>query len=343
MATRAAMPRPRLRPLTLAILAVSWTVARPALAEDADALIKQGVELRRAGRDQEALEQFRRANEIAPSPHALAQIALAEQALGRWPEAEADLTRALSVSQDPWVVKNRTTLEKSLADMGEHLGSLDVLGEPAGAEVVVQGRVAGKLPLAQPVRVTAGSVVFEVRGPDYLPVTRTVTVAAGQLTRESVTLLHVPRPAGGVVSQAVPEQPPALKPLPPHREPTAEGHPRTRTLAWIALAAGSVSAAVGVTGLIIREIDARNYNTNCPNPQAPLTMTEMAQCDDWKNGGKTASSVALATLIGAGALGVGSAVLFYVSADSKPTETSREALACAPNLSTFGLSCALRF
>ena len=270
------MPSHRLTLLAVLLACAWWGGNRPAQAEDVEALIKRGVELRRAGRDLEALEQFRRANEIAPSPRALAQIGLAEQALGRWPDAEQDITRALDAGQgprDPWIEKNRTTLEKSLVDIGEHVGSLEILGEPAGAEVVADGRVAGKLPLARPIRTTAGSVTVEVRAPEYLPVTRTVNVVAGQLTRESVTLLRAPPSAAGATGGAAAGDEPAritTAAAQPH-EPAAAPRSTSRTLAWVALAAGSVSAATGVTGVIIREVDARNYNSNCVNPPSPLT------------------------------------------------------------------------
>src|SRR3982751_2270792 len=77
--------------------------ARQARADDAEPLIRRGIELRRAGRDAEALEQFRQANQLAPSPRAAAQIGLAEQALGRWLDADGHLRAALAAPSDPWI------------------------------------------------------------------------------------------------------------------------------------------------------------------------------------------------------------------------------------------------
>lgn len=344
----AAMDRRRCLPL-LALLALacgSWLLAAPADAQardddDADALIKQGIELRRAGRDVEALDQFRRANERAPSPRAQAQMGLADQALGRWPEAEDHITRALASPEDPWIVKNRPTLESAITAIGEHLGSLDILGEPAGAEILVQGQVAGKLPLGRPLRVTAGSVVLEVRAAGHLPLIRTLTVAAGQLSRESVTL---PSVAGSTLASARPSG--ADLPSPP-RAPADDGSApapagRLRTLAWVALVAGAASAAVGATSVIIREVDARNYNTNCVDPAARLTMSQQGQCDDWRSGGSSASTVAVVTFIAAGALGAASAALFLTDRAQRTSERS-VGLACVPDPAIVGLSCAARF
>ncbi|HEX4352161.1 MAG TPA: tetratricopeptide repeat protein, partial [Polyangiales bacterium] len=72
-------------------------LARPLRAEDsADALISQGVALRKQGKNAEALVDFQRAYQISPSPRAQAQIALAEQALGDWIAAEDGLVSALA-------------------------------------------------------------------------------------------------------------------------------------------------------------------------------------------------------------------------------------------------------
>ncbi|HEX3697716.1 MAG TPA: tetratricopeptide repeat protein [Polyangia bacterium] len=67
-----------------AIVSVSPAAFAQSGAE-ADAAISKGVVLRRQGKDEEALEFFQRANKLAPSPRAKAQIGPAEQAIGRWP------------------------------------------------------------------------------------------------------------------------------------------------------------------------------------------------------------------------------------------------------------------
>lgn len=50
------------------------------------------------------------------SPRALAQIALAEQALGRWVEAERDLRNVLHMSEDPSIARNRDTAQRAGGD-----------------------------------------------------------------------------------------------------------------------------------------------------------------------------------------------------------------------------------
>ena len=62
--------------------------AAEAATPTAESLIEEGIALRTEGRDEEALGKFVESYELAPAPRTLTQIALAEQALGRW------LTRA---------------------------------------------------------------------------------------------------------------------------------------------------------------------------------------------------------------------------------------------------------
>ena len=55
--------------------------ASPANAA-AEAAISKGIELRRQGRDRDALTEFQKAVGLHKTPRAVAQVALAEQALG---------------------------------------------------------------------------------------------------------------------------------------------------------------------------------------------------------------------------------------------------------------------
>jgi hypothetical protein len=328
-------------------LFMTLIASAPSGGEDAEALMKRGVELRRTGQDLEALELFERANHVSPSPRALAQIGMAEQALGRWPEAAAHIEQAVASPKDPWIAKNRAALDESLATIALHLGALEILGSPSGAEVVLDGRVVTRLPMAQPLRVAAGTVPVEVRAKGYLPLVRTVSVVPGQLTRESVTLQAVP-----VALDASPPSP-SLPPSQQDRGPASAAHlaapssrSAIRTTAWVTLGVGTASAVVGAVSLIVRETDATNYNANCVTPPVPLDMDKQAQCRDWRSGGDTAAKVAAGTLAAAGVLGAASAVLFYVSRPPRPSRSTdvnegTVGLICLPGL--VSVSCAMRF
>jgi hypothetical protein len=141
---------------------------RPAPDEDqADALIKRGVQLRKSGDDVGALPVLEKAYQLSPTPRASAQLGLVEQALGRWDEAEQHLGMAIRSTGDDWIEEHRDALQKALGIIRGHVGSLQISGEPAGASVFVNGRRVGALPLREPVRVIAGDVDVELRADGY--------------------------------------------------------------------------------------------------------------------------------------------------------------------------------
>ncbi len=176
--------------------------ASPAMTE-ADALILQGLQLREQGNDLDALQLFERAHALAPSPRALAQRALAEQALGRWVPAEVHLREALAARDDPWIAQYRTALDGALAVIGEHLGHLQVNGGVAGATLRLDGRPVGRLPLSEPLRVVVGRPLLEVTLAGHYPVRREITIKAGSLSTETIELVPVPAlaPAAGRVQE----------------------------------------------------------------------------------------------------------------------------------------------
>jgi hypothetical protein len=232
-----------------------------ALAQPADELVAEGIALREAGHDERALALFRRAYDRSRSVRALTQIALAEQALGRWVEAERDLERALR-STDTWIEQRRDLLERELARMRSRLGSLRVEANVPNATLRVSDRTF-ELARAKPVRVVAGEQAIEVRADGYLPVRRTVRVPAGGLARESVHLL----PAGGSGAAAggdfgsealMPDRPPGPSPSEPggrdadrdDRGPGDDGSVASKWWFWtlvVGIAAGGAAVALALT------------------------------------------------------------------------------------------------
>jgi len=188
--------------LALAIVCAA-TASRPGRAADpappsADEALQRGVELRKEGRDTEALREFVRAYELAPTPRARAQIGLAEQALGRWVAAEQHLGEALAARDDPWIAGYAEPLEKALATVERHLASVDVTANVPGATLSVNGAQVAELPLERPVRVVAGTAVLAVRAPGHVEVRRTIEAPPGATVHEEFSLVLQPPPPGSV-------------------------------------------------------------------------------------------------------------------------------------------------
>lgn len=153
-----------------------------------DELNRQGVEARRQGDDAAAREIFHRAYERYRTPRSAAQLGLAEIAVGRWNDAEAHLAESLAAEQDPWIRKHATVLRESLERVRRQFGELEVLGSPTGAEVVVEGKVVGTVPMQRPARIRIGTHRFEVRAPGHVEASRTVEIRFDTPVRETVEL-----------------------------------------------------------------------------------------------------------------------------------------------------------
>jgi tetratricopeptide (TPR) repeat protein len=297
----------RLAPFALVVALL--TVPAPARAEDANGLIKQGIELRRAGKDQAALEQFRRAYDLTPTPRALAQMGLAEQALSRWIDGEAHLTKALEAAQDSWIAKYRETLEGS------------------GAELRVDGQPAGTLPLRRTLRLPVGIHALDVSAAGHTIVTRTASVEVGVTTHEDLAASPQPATPTLVTPEPAPSAPPGA--------PDAPAITR-RGAAWIATGGAVALATAGAIFWLAGRNDADTYNASstCRNG------TGGAPCTDLRTGGNRDYALAIGAVVAAGALGATAVVLFLKAPSGAPPEPR---VACLPDLFRAGAACALRF
>ena len=186
-----------------ALLTVGWAWnAPPARAGDsaeAESLIRQGVELRAQKKDERALPLFEKAYQLSRTPRTAGQLGLVEMALGYFVDAEKYLGEAVASPDHPWVAKNLATLKAQLATAKSQIGELYVIGEPDGAEVLVNGKVLGKLPLSTPIRLDKGRAEVQVRAPGYVATTDMVTMVGGKredrsyrLQREAVAVAPPP-------------------------------------------------------------------------------------------------------------------------------------------------------
>jgi hypothetical protein len=335
--------------LLAAVLLIGWGAA--IRAEDVNAIVSRGIELRRKGRDAEALAEFQRALKIEKSPRVQAQAALAEQALGLWDAAEADLLEAMGRPGDPWIARNRGALNKAMGVIQSHLGSLEIWGTPDGARITVNDKDVGTLPLGKPVRVAGGAALLTARAPGYLDVTRSVEVPAGETVREHVQLFATPPRAPEKEPEAAAAGPASTAPaatspdgqMPP---PTSS---RVRPLAWIAAAAAAGGLAFGIVETVIAVQKQNAFNDHMgPNPGDPggpliancTTAALVDECKPLQEAYKRAVTFAIVGYAAGGALAVGSLVLFRMSPE-KERQDAR--VACLPDPGTRGLSCALRF
>jgi hypothetical protein len=316
--------------LSLAALLVSVAVSAHAGSAyagpdelEAEGLIARGIELREHGKDDEALNVFKKALAKSPSPRARAQVALAEQALGLWVAAENDLLLALAVENDAWITKNRGALEGALAVVRRHIGSLEVRGTD-GAEVVLDGVRLGALPVTAPFRVEAGKRTLELRAKGFHPSSRSVEVPAGGVARETVMLVALP-PAGEVAAGG--------------GEGGARGGGDSRVrdggdpgsgqrlLGWAFVGTGGALLLTGGIGFLIRKSIVDDYNVKCPG----LGAAQPADCDSKIESARTWLTVSIISLIGGGVFALGGLTLVATAPRREASAASGVRVGCAPS------------
>jgi tetratricopeptide (TPR) repeat protein len=283
--------------------------AAPAEHADVERLLKEAVELRRAGKDAEALQLVERARVQSPSSRVRAHLAAAHQALGHWLEAEQLLKELLQMSDDAYVESRAATLKRSYDFVQRHLGRIDVVGQPAQAEVLLSGRRIGVLPLPEPASVEVGSYVLEVQMAGYHPVIRPVSIGAGGFLREAVQL--VPAAASPIVARDVS---PGLSSSAGPAEVAAGPSWITWTLAGL----GTAAATTGAVAWWRRERHVSRWNSSaCLAPQ----LQRGDVCPSERDAALRAEQVAIASGVAAGALLGGAVVSFFLE---RPSSTTAE-------------------
>jgi hypothetical protein len=350
--------------LSLFVAAIVASTALPRGAHGAatksDTLVNQGVELRRNGDDQGALALLLQAYALDHAPRAAGQLGLCEQALGRWADADVYITEALKAETDAWVKKNRRTLEDALVIVKSHIARVEIEGEPEGAEIWVNGVLAGKLPLAAPVRVAAGEVEIELRAPGFAREAKTMRLEAGQYQR------IVLRASKQVVAPPAPPPPSAAPPAPsttnvvvnledqrregqppPQAPPSATGG--RLALKWIAWGLGAAALGVGVYGAVENANGVSTFDERCRigalgNAVDKDTGMASDPCTSEKSDYESKGRLSVGGFIAGGVLVATGFVLWATEPAARASDHA--ALACLPTVTDRlgpALGCALRF
>lgn len=330
-------------------------------APEADALVKEGIVLRRKGDDAVALRKFEEAYQMVKSPRTLAQIALAEQALGRWAAAHDHLVSALGAKDDVWIAKNTGSLTQALNMVAEHVGKLEILGGSPGAELRLNGVLQGTLPLSGPLTIATGIVTVDLSAPRCQPIQRAASVLAGQMTRESfdplapivnneapVTPMNVVVAPGTIPTAAVPHTAPDAVPAAPDR-----GAPSSLrgSAKWVAGVAGVAGLATGTIAYLLHRSAATSFNGGCRinsatgQPEASRNSQTDASCRGLRATWDSDYKIAIVGFAAGAVLATAGVVLWLT--EPKAGDGSAAAFAgCAPALpgpAGVGVGCSLRF
>jgi hypothetical protein len=231
-----------MRPITFsaAALAVALFFAARAHAQEdprkaqAEALFGEGLKLHDKDREAEALEKFRQAHAILPTPNSLYWVAREEQLLGRALDALQHYREAL---RNPLLhPKNGELSKKYIAELEPRFARLLLVGD-AGTRFAIGGRDV-RLPMADPIDLEAGPVALK-GDRDGTPYEANGVSVAGT----TVTLAVKPAAARAEADEHASRRAPPVTEPPPER--SDGGVPTARWVVPVGL------GAVGITGIVL--------------------------------------------------------------------------------------------
>ncbi len=254
----------------------------PEPSAEAEAHVAHGLELRRQRRDEEALVEFRAGYALQRSGRVLAQIALAEDAVGLWVEAERDLEEVLSERGNAWVEKRRGALVEELRVVRMHLADLALEVVPAGAEVWLNGAEARRRPDTGAFRVVSGRVLIEVKAPGFETARRVLELPPGARSRETIALAEAP-PARSPSAIVVPSPAGASRPMPAAAPDMHTQMSVPRILAFTSFALAGAAVAIGTVGAVERTVRRNEYNDNrrCDQGGVPRSVQCAGVADEF--------------------------------------------------------------
>lgn len=281
-----------------------------AQSPSADALLAEGAALRRAHRDDEALATFERAWALCRCDEALAQRAIAEQALGRWVDAAESLGAVIG-STDPWVLRHREALLHAKEAIGRRVGAVELRAD-FDATVRVAGRTyalaAGR---SRVVLAEVGELSVEAVAAGRATEARVVRVSNDLVSR--VAFAALPQPAASRAEVIA---------LQGDRSLTAP--PRRRT-PWIVLSAGA--GALGVVGGALALWQRNELVTRYNAPSCVTVFASREEnCGAYRRDAEVAEALAVTGFV-LGGVGAVSAVVLGIL-DARRTRERARAWSC---------------
>jgi PAS domain-containing protein len=180
----------------VAVVALAWLTALPALAGDVDDMYKASAAAYKAGDFEKALKLLEKACSILPDDRCDYNAGRIHEKLGRPKEAAARYRNAMAKAVSEEV---REKAEERLRAILPSLpGRIGVRTEVAGARVSIDGKAAGTTPFS-PVEVAPGEHEVLLTHPDHDDTSARVKVAPDQ---EVVVTLTPTRSLGTVVVNA---------------------------------------------------------------------------------------------------------------------------------------------
>jgi tetratricopeptide (TPR) repeat protein len=157
-------------------------------AEVAKALYNEGVDLSIQKSYPQAEAKFLQAWALQKSYDVAANLGEVEMQLDKPAEAALYFTYALANFPASGKTEKRTWIEGRLKEARSKVAAVTVSVNVPGAEIRVNGKLAGKAPLEGELFLPPGDVTVEVAAPEYVPAAKKVKATAGGTTKVDIDL-----------------------------------------------------------------------------------------------------------------------------------------------------------
>lgn len=267
-----------------------------------------------------ALAEFERVYDLVPDYRVLYNIGQVSMQLGRYARALRVLDEYLQRGGEQIDAERRAHVAADLDSLKGRVALLELVVEPVGADILVDGVSVGTAPLAKPVVVDVGARRVQVRSTGYRTRDETLRLAGGDrrelkfvLEREPERLPTAPEPVSAKPS-------PGAAPPP---DKSAVAGPSVRWIGWTA--AGALAAGAAVTGTlgITAASDLQRERDSATATRQSLDAAER----------RAKTFLLTADLLGAAALVTGGVTLYFELSKSKERghgAVSSVSLALAP-------------
>jgi tetratricopeptide (TPR) repeat protein len=151
-------------------------------------LLKIGVRLLRNGYYVGALDKFKRAYALYPSPKIYFNIGQTQKELGRYVKAIEAYERFIANAPADTPKELMELAKKRLAELQNRIGVLKLTIAQAGAQVTINGKPCGRAPLKGPVRLMPGTHSLVVKKKGYTTTAVDIRLRAGQRVSRKIRL-----------------------------------------------------------------------------------------------------------------------------------------------------------
>ncbi|MEP6652697.1 MAG: tetratricopeptide repeat protein [Myxococcales bacterium] len=284
-----------------------------AARSQARAKLVEGDHFLKEGNYERALEVFRQAYELYPSPKIRYNFGLAFQGMGL--DAEALEAFEAFLQDVPDAERPvRANAESTRDALLRRVGTLKVVTDVVGASISIDGKEIAKTPLTKDIHLMPGWHALEVLPPKGAPFTQQVDSVAGQVISLVVRL---------------PSMPPKLT---ERDNSTADGGATTgrptwvRKTAWLGAGLSLGLTIAGAASLAIYRAKYHSFNDNPACNLAAGTDEGGAECRSLHRSGSNAQIASITTFVSAGLIaGLSAGLFLYARGMPTPERLSSKA------------------